>query len=283
MCSRWRRNGARLSFDRTNVGVFNLDIGTTETLIVNGVGGNDEVTVNALAGVASLTTLNMNGFDGNDLFTFVPASAGAVQFNVQGGPGTDTVLGPNAASTWNVTAASLGNITGLVSSFRFVEALTGGTASDTFNVRAFTTGTPTVAGGAGADTLNYNAQSRPVSGDRTPPDGLIDSPGVQSVPFSQIEAVNIINSQPPTVDLNGDGRGDVFLYNVANGAYSNQVQQRRRRIRRQHRRLGRRLAGLSGQPGYGRLDRFLPLQSGQRRVGAGPQQRGRRHLQLHVG
>ena len=86
-----------------------------------------------------------------------------------------------------------------MSSFRFVEALSGGTASDTFNVRAFTSGTPTVTGGAGTDTLNYNAESRAVLGDMTPPDGLIDSPGVQSVPFSQIETVNIINPQPPIV------------------------------------------------------------------------------------
>ena len=110
-----------------------------------------------------------------------------------------------------------------MSSFRFVEALSGGTGNDTFNVRAFATGTPTVTGGAGTNTLNYNAESRFVLGDRTPPDGVIDSPGVQSLSFSQIGTVNIINSQPPIVDLNGDGRGDAFLYNVANGAYSNQV------------------------------------------------------------
>ena len=189
-------NGTRIRFDRTNLGLFSLDIGTTETLIVNGIGGDDSFTVNDLTGVASLTALNLNGFDGNDLFTFVPASAGAVLFNVHGGAGTDTLQGPNAASTWNVTAANLGNITGLVSSFRFVEALSGGTASDTFNVKAFASGTPTVTGGAGADTLNYNAESRAVSGDTTPPDGVIDSPGVQSVTFSQIETVNITNPQP---------------------------------------------------------------------------------------
>ena len=107
--------------------------------------------------------------------------------------------GPNGATTWNVTAANQGNIAGLAS-FRFIEALIGGTANDTFNVKAFTTGTLTVTGGAAADTLNYDAESRAVSGDTTPPDGLIDSPGVQSVIFTQIETVNIVNQNTtPTI------------------------------------------------------------------------------------
>ncbi len=183
-------NGARIDFDRTNVGLFSLDIGTVESLTVNGIGGDDTFTVNDLAGVATLTTMNLNGFDGGDTFTYVPTSAGAFVFNAHGGTGADTLQGPNGATTWNVTAANLGNITGLVAAFRFVEALTGGTGSDTFNVKAFASGTPTVAGGDGTDTLNYNAEGRPVSGDTTPPDGVIDSPGVQSLTFTGMEAVN---------------------------------------------------------------------------------------------
>ena len=179
-------NGARLNFDRTNLGPFSLDIGTTETLIVNGIGGDDSFTVNDLAGVASLTTLNLNGFDGNDTFTFVATSAGAVVFNVHGGTGTDTLQGPNGASTWNVTAANRATspVWWRVPLRRSSQRRDGG---DTFNVKAFATGTPTVTGGAGADTLNYDAESRAVSGDLTPPDGLIVSPGVQSVSFTQVE------------------------------------------------------------------------------------------------
>ena len=54
-----------------------------------------------------------------------PTAAGAVAFNAHGGPGTDTLQGPNGASTWNVTAANAGNIAGLVTSFRFIETLVG--------------------------------------------------------------------------------------------------------------------------------------------------------------
>jgi hypothetical protein len=191
-------NGTRLDFDRTSPGPFSLDIGTVETFIVNGIGGSDAFTVNDLAGVASLTTLNLNGFDGADLFTYVPTSSGPFAFNAHGGPGADTVQGPNGASTWNVTAPSQGNIAGLLT-FSLVESLVGGTASDIFNVKAFATGTPTVTGGGspGSNTLTYDAESRVVSGDTTPPDGIIDSPGVQSVTFAEIQTVNIINQVIP--------------------------------------------------------------------------------------
>jgi len=121
-------NGARLRLDRTNLGLFNLDIGTVETLTVNGVGGDDSFTVNDLAGVASLATLRLYGFDGND----------------------------------------------------------------TFNVKSSASVTPSVNGDAFSDTLIYDAQMRAVTGDTTPPDGVINSPGVQSVTFAYIETVNII-------------------------------------------------------------------------------------------
>ena len=188
--------GPRLRFDRTNVGLFNLDIGTVETLTVNGIGGDDTFNMNDLAGVASLSTVNFNGLGGNDLFNLTPASAGAVSVNVQGGTGVDTMQGPNATSIWNLTVPNQGNIIGLVSLFRFIEVLSGGSAADLFNVKAFVTGTPTVNGGAGTDTLNYDAESRAVAGDLTPPDGVIDSPGVQSLTFTQIETVSIANPQP---------------------------------------------------------------------------------------
>ena len=63
------RNSSRLHFDRAFPDPFSLDIGTTETLTVNGAGGNDNIYVFPLAGVASLTNVNLHGFEGNDTFT----------------------------------------------------------------------------------------------------------------------------------------------------------------------------------------------------------------------
>ena len=187
-------NGARLAFARTTPGPFSLDVGTVETLIVNGVGGSDGFFVNNLTGVAALSTVDFNGFEGDDFFAYAPTSSGAFVFNARGGPGSDALQGPNSASTWNVTAPDQGNIAGLVT-FRFVEIFVGGTGSDTFNVKAFASGTPEfiLGGTTGPNTLNYDAELRTVSGDTTPPDGFILSPGVQDVSFLQIQIVNILN------------------------------------------------------------------------------------------
>ena len=59
----------------------------SETLIVNGIGGNDTFTVGNLTGVATLTTLNLNGFDGDDTFIVgLPTFSRAVAFTRQWRP-----------------------------------------------------------------------------------------------------------------------------------------------------------------------------------------------------
>ncbi len=104
--------GGRVAFERTNPGPFGLDIGTTETLTVNGIGGDDTFFVNPLVGVANLTAVNVNGLDGNDTFFVSPAPT--VTVNVNGhqpsapaapgdtlnyfGNGTDTPAGTGAGS-----------------------------------------------------------------------------------------------------------------------------------------------------------------------------------------
>ena len=210
-------NGARLRFDRTNLGVFNLDIGTVETLTVNGVSGGDAFHVFGVAGIASLSTINLNGFNDDDSFSFQPASLGSVVANVHGGPGSDTLQGPAAAAVWTVTAASHGNISA-VTAFRFVEQLLGNTAADAFFVKAFPTAPLAVTGGAGTDTLSYDSESRAISGDLTPPDGVIDSPGVQSLPFTEIENVSFVNQQP-TMSISdvtvAEGPSTTAVFNVS--------------------------------------------------------------------
>lgn len=74
--------GGRVNFQRTDPGPFGLDIGATETLTVNGIGGGDSFFVNPLVGVADLTVVNVNGLDGNDTFFVNPAPT--VTINVNG-------------------------------------------------------------------------------------------------------------------------------------------------------------------------------------------------------
>jgi fibronectin-binding autotransporter adhesin len=92
-------NGTRLDFDRVSPGPFSLDIGTAETLVVNGVGGKETFTVNDLTGVADVTAIQFNGLAGEDTFAVAAVPAG-ITVTVRGGVGNDTVTvgGPSMDS-----------------------------------------------------------------------------------------------------------------------------------------------------------------------------------------
>ena len=77
-------NGQRVTATRDNLGPFFLDISTTETLQVNGQGGDDSFEVND--GLAPLIAVQVSGGDGNDAVEARNDSAQAID----GGAGTDT-------------------------------------------------------------------------------------------------------------------------------------------------------------------------------------------------
>jgi hypothetical protein len=132
-------NGARVDFDRLSPGPFSLDIGTVETLTVNGIGGNDLFDVGNLAGVADLTAINLHGFTGDDTFNVTPPATGGTSISVFGG-------------------------------------------------------NPTVPPG---DVLNYDAQGQTVTQTSSP----IMATGLQPVAYSNIETVNISNTNGPSVSI----------------------------------------------------------------------------------
>jgi Ca2+-binding RTX toxin-like protein len=77
-------NGARVDFDRVNFGQFGLDIGTTEALVVNGLGGNDTMT--AGNGLDGLINVHFDGGAGDD--------------SLGGGDGDDVLTGGDGADTF---------------------------------------------------------------------------------------------------------------------------------------------------------------------------------------
>jgi Ca2+-binding RTX toxin-like protein len=121
-------NGTRVRFDRVTPAPFSLDIGTTENLVLNANGGDDNFT--AGNGLASLISLTVDGGTGND--------------NITGGDGNDTLIGGDGDDTIN---GGRGNDIARL-----------GAGNDTFAWNPGD-GSDTVEGETGADTLQFNGAS----------------------------------------------------------------------------------------------------------------------------
>jgi Ca2+-binding RTX toxin-like protein len=74
--------GARIRFDRTNLVPFSLDIGSSETMHANGLGGDDAITVGEVGSFA----VTASGGPGNDSLT-----GGGASDTFRGGSGNDTI------------------------------------------------------------------------------------------------------------------------------------------------------------------------------------------------
>ena len=110
-------DGALLEFERTNLVPFFIGIGSAETMHVNGLGGNDSVTLGSVG-----------GFD-------VTAAGGAGNDTLTGGPSSETLLGGSGDDA--ITAGGA------------LDVVSGDDGSDTVNVRDRS---PDLArGGSGVD------------------------------------------------------------------------------------------------------------------------------------
>ena len=75
-------NGARIKFDRANLVPFSIDIGSSETLHANGLGGDDAITAGEVGGYE----VTASGGPGNDTLT-----GGGSSETFLGGSGNDTI------------------------------------------------------------------------------------------------------------------------------------------------------------------------------------------------
>jgi hypothetical protein len=79
----------RIDFDRTSPGPFSLNIGTVESLIVNGLGGNDTFTIGQQPAMPNPLAVSLNGQDGNDTFNLTspvgPTSGAPLSVSINGG------------------------------------------------------------------------------------------------------------------------------------------------------------------------------------------------------
>ena len=122
------------------------ETGVNSPVTIDGGTGGNRFTV---AGT-NVVPITLNAGSGSDTVT-LQSTAASVSVNGQGG--TNTLVGPNATSTWSITAAGGGSVGSV--SFASVQALTGGSGNDTFK---FTAGSISgkVDGGTGTNTLDYS-------------------------------------------------------------------------------------------------------------------------------
>ena len=112
-------NGARIKFDRPNLVPFSIDIGSSETLHANGLGGNDTLTV---------------------------GNVGAFEVTGAGGPGDDTLTGGGSSETF---LGGSGNDT--INPGGGIDVVSGDDGNDQVNVRDRTA--DLALGGAGNDSV----------------------------------------------------------------------------------------------------------------------------------
>jgi hypothetical protein len=109
-----------------------------------------------------LSSLTVNGSAGGDTFNL---AAGTPVATLNGGGGNNTLVGPSAPTSYNITGSNAGNLSGGASaSFSNVQNLTGGSGNDAFLFAdgAGVGGNISDIGGA-ANALDYSAYSTPVT------------------------------------------------------------------------------------------------------------------------
>jgi hypothetical protein len=188
------------------------------------------VTIDAGAGgdvftVAPLTfqAIDLNTGDGNDTVILQTASGG---FVVDGQGGTNTLIGPDAAATWNITNTNAGTIAG-VATFTNVQNLAGGSANDTFKLSNGKGVAGVINGGGGTNTLDDSAYRTGVTvnltiGTATGTGGVASIQNVVGSPANDTitgsSASNALSGSGGTDVLNGGAGGaDIFLLAATQG------------------------------------------------------------------
>lgn len=168
-------NGQRVRFQRDNLGLFTLDIGTTENLDVNGQGGNDIII--GSVGLNGLISLDLDGGEGNDLLI-----GGDGSDVLRGGAGNDTLLGNRGN---DIVLGQDGNDLLIVNN---------GDGSDFLE------------GGEDIDTVQVN-------GSNTAGDSFRIDPNGERVRFRRTNLEQFVLSIGTTenLDVNGQGGGDVII------------------------------------------------------------------------
>ena len=92
---------------------------------------------------------NLSGGSGADRFVFT--GAGTLAGGIDGGEGSDTLVGADRSNQWNVTGSDAGTLDAMA--YVGIESLLGGSESDVFTLMAAGLASGGIEGGLGADTV----------------------------------------------------------------------------------------------------------------------------------
>jgi hypothetical protein len=123
------------------------DGGRTFTIILGGGGG----TLSPILGGGFNAIENLTGGTGNDSFVF---AGGTLAGAIDGGAGSNTLVGDNTPRFFTVTGANSGTLVLAGGGFGNIQNLTGGTLNDTFTFNAGGSLSGSIDGGAGANAVN---------------------------------------------------------------------------------------------------------------------------------
>lgn len=168
---------------------------------------------------------NLTGGTNDDTFSL---SGGSITGAIDGGLGSDIIIGNIAANTWDIIGADSGTVSG-ISGFSNIESLSGNSGSDDFVFAAGGSLSGVINGAAGADSVSYAAKPGSVSVDLSNADFINIETFIGNDTDSTLIGVNTANAWSITgindgavgvtnfVDFNkleGNNGTDDFIFSV---------------------------------------------------------------------
>jgi hypothetical protein len=163
-----RRNGVNLGLQplepETTVAIFGQGGGDSVTLL--GTANADVVQVEhqrvVLNGLVvtshDVSSWRVNSLGGNDEFVVL----GTFPIILDGGSGTDRIIGPEQENTWRLTTRGAGELNSVIQ-FLAMERILGGAHDDTFQLVGMGGITGILDGGAGENSIDYSQADRLVT------------------------------------------------------------------------------------------------------------------------
>gem|GEM_PF-4675857 len=174
-------------------------------------------------------SLVINGGPDNDILNlnrFWASTNRPSSFNGQGG--SDTIIGPDVATTWILSSLNGGTLTSVFSSaltnglsFSNVENLTGGAANDTFFFVPGGRVSGAINGGGGSNFMGYSQYDKPIAVDRRSrtatgiDEGFEGIDSITGSPFDDLligdEGDNFLDGLGGNDTLIGNGGNDILM------------------------------------------------------------------------